>query len=158
MVPVQESMVSIPWLAIPSDYANHSVLFSDKFNNGFGEENNFNCLIILLTDHVVLWITWDSPSLLGQYNRFYYSWSHSFDGSFSLNRLLTPLLKPFYWGISTSFQTIWSSFDLWFQGFKWRLSADLFSLSKSLIVTLLSHVLWFYFYCCSFYRWACLRL
>ncbi|WZZ65440.1 hypothetical protein YC2023_076810 [Brassica napus] len=50
------SMVSIPRFCptTPSDYANHSVWSSAKFNNGFGEENKFNCLTILLTDHVAL--------------------------------------------------------------------------------------------------------
>ncbi|KAF3523091.1 hypothetical protein F2Q69_00048049 [Brassica cretica] len=52
------SMVSIPRFrpTTPSDYANHSVRFSAKFNNGFREENKFNCLTILLTNHVALWV------------------------------------------------------------------------------------------------------
>ncbi|KAH0850265.1 hypothetical protein HID58_091316 [Brassica napus] len=61
-----------------SDYANHSVRVSAKFNNGFGEENKFNCLTILLADNVAF-----RPQ----------SASH-------------PSLEPFPQGISTSFQAI----------------------------------------------------
>ncbi|KAH0852701.1 hypothetical protein HID58_093773 [Brassica napus] len=122
-----------------SDYANHSVRVSAKFNNGFGEENKFNCLTILLADNVAFRI-----HLISRVNII----GFRADLICLMGSLASIGFSPLFRTLSPGYFNVVSGYlkHLSSCGFK---DTNLSTLSKYLLETLISQVILFYYFCCS---------